>query len=309
MDKPRILVIYFSQTGQLRRILDSIVSPMGESCEVTFAPIVPVREWSFPWKSGAFFDAMPESVVGDPAPVHPLDAAVTSRKYDMVILGWQPWFLHLSQPIAAFLQSEDARILDGLPVVTVTGCRNMWLNACEQLKHYLWTLGASHVGNIVMTDSHANLVSLVTIIRWLMHGQKRATRWLPEAGVSTKDVAAAFRFGAPVAAAANGQPAFALQTRLLELGAIRLDPALVLLERRALRKFRFWARHIREKGRAGDASRRARVAAFRRLLLVGVTVLSPLSALMTLARGLFMRKRLRKDAGYFSGVEFEPGRI
>src|SRR4051812_10956522 len=111
MAKPRILVLYYSQSGQLRDILDSTLSDVADALELTYAAIEPVTPWPFPWKASSFFDAMPESVARIPAPVKPLPQAIVQGDYDMILLGWQPWFLHPSQPITAFMQSSDAALL------------------------------------------------------------------------------------------------------------------------------------------------------------------------------------------------------
>ena len=354
--RPRILALYYSQSGQLRDILDSVLRDVRDELNITFATIEPGTPWPFPWKAHSFFDAMPESVVQEPAPVRPLPAAILHGDYDLVLLGWQPWFLHPSQPMTAFLQSADAKLLEGKPVVTVAGCRNMWLNAGEVVKKNLHRVGASHVGNIVLSDTNTNLVSLLTIIRWNFSGRKEASRWLPAAGVQDADIKAAHRFGKPVAEAAralaearytvagaaahlaaaypderasdefraempddgsssppNGitaLPAVAgLHQKLLALGAVPLNTGLVLLEQRGIKNFRFWAKYIREKGGPKSESRRGRVTNFKRLLLVAIFVLSPISSLTAAIQRNLRRKRLLKDVDYFKSLAYEPGRI
>lgn len=203
MSKPRVLVLYFSQSGQLRQILDSTLRDVAGQMDITYAQIEPVTAWPFPWKASSFFDAMPESVVQEPAPVKPLPRDIVHAEYDLVVLGWQPWFLHPSQPVTAFMQSADAAVLSGKPVVTIVGSRNMWLNAGEKIKEDLLRVGARHVGAVVFTDTNTNLVSLLTIIRWSFSGKKEASGWLPEAGVQSRDIQAASRFGQPILAAAK----------------------------------------------------------------------------------------------------------
>ncbi len=353
---PRILALYYSQSGQLRDILDSVVRDVRGELDVTFAAIEPVVQWPFPWKAHSFFDAMPESVVQQPAPVKPLPDAVRRGDYDLILLGWQPWFLHPSQPITAFLQSEDAALLRGKPVVTVVGCRNMWLNAGEVVKKNLQQIGAYHAGNIVLSDTNTNLISLLTIIRWNFSGRKEASRWLPAAGVQDKDITAASRFGRPLAqaaralaearyTAAGAEAHFAdaypderaadefraempdgrtdsaqngllslpevsgLHGTLLSLGAVPLNTGLVLLEQRGIKNFRFWAKYIREKGDPGSEARRGRVTNFKRLLLVAIFVLSPISSLTAAIQRNLRWKRLLKDVTYFRSLAYEPGRI
>jgi len=344
MSKPRVLVLYYTQSGQLRDILDHMLRDVSENLHITYAAIEPVKPWPFPWTAGSFFDAMPESVVQEPAPVKPLPRNIVEGDFDLVILGWQPWFLHPSQPTTAFMQSGDASLLHGKPVVTVVGSRNMWLNAGEKIKADLQRNGADHIGNIVLKDTNTNLVSLLTIIRWSFTGRKEATRWLPQAGVQDRDVRAGVRFGQPILEAATalakthaavsyavpaGADEFApvsgngaagikpralpevagLHQKLLGLGAIDLNTGLVLLEQRGIKNFRFWAKYIRQLGGPGDPGRKGRVTQFKRLLLVAIFVLSPISSFTAFIQRNLQKKRLLRDVEYFKQLEYEPGRI
>jgi hypothetical protein len=317
MTKPRVLVLYYSQSGQLRELIDSILSEVKDQLDLTYAPIEPETPWPFPWTANTFFDAMPECVVQEPAPVKPLHESIAQQDYDLVILGWQPWFLHPSQPITAFLQGTGAAILKGKPVVTVVGCRNMWLNAGEKIKEGLAKAGAQQVGNIVLADTNTNLISLLTIIRWVFSGQKEASRWLPAAGVQDRDIRKAARFGKPILdaarAAGNGQvnpsPNSSLHQELLGLGAVSLNTGLVLLEQRGIKNFRFWAKFIREKGGPGAAARQGRVKAFKRLLITAVFILSPVSSFTAFIQRKLQQRRLLRDVDYFKSLSYEPGRI
>ncbi len=167
--------------------LNNIVKDIQGEAEIDFAEIKLVKPFPFPWSSATFFDAMPECVLQIPSDIHPMPE-LKAKDYDLIIFGYQPWFLSPSNPANSFLKSEWARVLKGKPVLTVIGCRNMWLNAQEKVKAELQQLGANHVGNIVLEDSHGNLVSLLTIIRWMFKGQKEASGKLPAAGVAERDI-------------------------------------------------------------------------------------------------------------------------
>ena len=58
----KILVVYYSQTGQLKRIVDSILSPVESQVEITYEELKPVPAFPFPWNGMPFFQAFPESV-------------------------------------------------------------------------------------------------------------------------------------------------------------------------------------------------------------------------------------------------------
>lgn len=298
-----ILVIYYTQTGQLANILQHMLSGVAAEVDITTIEYKPVNDFPFPWTSDQFFDAMPECVKEIPVELNPI--SIPDKPYDLVILGYQPWYLSPSIPTTSFLKSDAAKILSGLPVVTVVGSRNMWLNAQEKVKSALHHLGAKHIGNIVMADTNHNLISLFTVIRWAFKGQKEAGRWLPEAGVQTPDIEGAARFGPILVNALKTKQTDQLQQRLLEAGAVSLKPTLIVLEKRGITNFRKFATYIREKGGPGNAERRPRVILFKRLLLTGIFVLSPISGLSAKLISIFRKKSFRKQINYFKGIGYE----
>ncbi len=307
--KPKILVLYYSQTGQLRQILDSILSGILDKVDVSFGVIQPVEAFPFPWSALQFFDTMPETVEHLPRPIKLSPEDVLAKEYDLIILGYQPWFLNPSQPTTAFLQSEYAKVFNGKPVITVVGCRNMWLHAQEKVKEYLYAANARLVGNIVLTDTNPNLVSLLTVIRWSFKGQKQASGLLPAAGVQDKDIADASRFGFIIYKHLNEDNLIGLHHEFLMQKGVLLKPGLVVLEQRGIKNFRFWAKYIREKGGPGDPARAGRVLLFKNLLLVAIFILSPLSFLTAQIQQLIKRNSLMKDVEYFKQLLFEKGRL
>ena len=307
--RPRILVLYYSQTGQLRHILDSITSGITAQADIDHAVIEPATPFPFPWKTLEFFDAMPETVEHIPIPVKRLDPAIVNTDYDLIIFGYQPWFLNPSQPIIGFLNTDDARVFKGKPVITVIGCRNMWLHAQERIKDYLVASNARLVGNIVLTDTNPNLVSTLTIIRWAFKGQKEASGMLPAAGVQARDINAADRFGSIIYKHWQTDNLIDLQRELLAAGAVKLKPGLVILEQRGIKNFRIWSKFIRKKGGPGDPNRAGRVLMFKNLLIVAIFILSPISSLTALIQLLIKRNTLLKDVAYYKQVEYEKGKI
>lgn len=308
--KPRILVIYYTQTGQLKHILDHITQPLENEATINWLEIKPEKPFPFPWNPYKFFDAMPECVERIPGAFALSDHNLIEEKFDLIILGYQPWFLNPSQPTTSFLKSsETKKILYGNNVMTVIGSRNMWLNAQEEVKKDLKDAGAKLVGNIVFKDDHTNLVSLLTVIRWSFKGQKERSAWLPEAGVSTADINDAEKFAAPVLTALQTNDYSKLHPQLLEIDAVELDPGLILLEQRGIKNFRYWAKYIREKGGPGDPARASRVNLFKRLLLTAIFVLSPASALSAAIKKRLKRDKLKEDAVYFRGIDYQKGKI
>ena len=194
-----VLVIHYSQSGQLTEILDSITLPFSSDGEinVTHYKIEMENEFPFPWNKTAFFDAFPESFLQIPSPIKTPSNAVLEKKYDLIILGYQVWYLSPSIPVNSFLKSTFAKqLFQDTPVITVIGARNMWVKAQEKMKVLLSDLGANLVGNIALVDRNINHVSVVTIVHWMFSGEK--TKYLgifPKPGVSEMEIKNASKFG------------------------------------------------------------------------------------------------------------------
>nr|WP_295867203.1 hypothetical protein [uncultured Chitinophaga sp.] len=301
-ERPKVLVVYYTQTGQLKRIIDHVLAPLANSVDITYEELVPVQPFPFPWGKQQFYDTMPETVQDTPRGIQPLKVDVNAH-FDLVLLAYQPWFLSPSQPTAAFLQSEAAaRLLKGKPVITLLGSRNMWLNAQERVKNYLHRMGANLVGNIVLVDKSPNLVSLITILRWAFKGKKEATRFLPQAGVQENEIITSNRFAGPIATALETRKWESLHPQLMSLDAVELLPNLVLLENNGISAFRFWAKFISAKGGPGAAARQGRVTMYRSLLLVGIFVLTPITLISSLIKLNLKRDELKREVDYYKGI-------
>jgi hypothetical protein len=307
--KPRILVLYYSQTGQLRNIIDNILLDIQDKIDVSYALIEPVKPYPFPWNPNVFFDTMPETVLHTPPPVKPLAEEIVNAEYDLVIFGHQTWFLNPSQPITAFLQSPSAKILQGKNVITVIGARNMWLHSQEKVKEQLLKQNANLVGNIALVDNTTNIISTLTIIRWLIKGRKEATGMMPAAGVQDRDIQKAQRYGMPIYRHLTENKLESLHSELLMMGAVQIKPGLVLLEQTGIRNFRKWSKYIAAKGGPGAPERQGRVKQFKRLLLLAIFVLSPLTSLIAKIREQIKMKKLREDVAYYKQLKFERGRM
>lgn len=129
-----ILVIYYSQTGQAKQVLDASLKPFAGNPGYTlhYHLVKPKNAFPYPWSYTQFFDAFPETVHGVACELEPLTID-ESISYDLAVIAYQPWFLSICVPISSFLQTEQAkRVLGETPVVTIINCRNMWLGAQEK---------------------------------------------------------------------------------------------------------------------------------------------------------------------------------
>jgi len=278
----RVLLVHFSQTGQLARAARRLVEPLAQAHDVDLVEEIlrPRQPYPFPWPFWRFLDAMPETVVLEPPELEPLTVRADEH-FDLVVLAYQVWYLAPSGPITAFLKSESGRrLLRGRPVLTVIACRNMWLSAQETVKRLIDEAGGQLRDNVVFTDRGSALASFITTPRWLLTGRRDAFWGLPAAGVAEEDIASADRFGRALLAALRADRERAAAPMLVGLRAATVDSRLIFSERAGKRAFSVWSRLIRLGGPPGAAGRAPLLALFCVYLVTMILVVVPPSLLL-----------------------------
>ncbi|MFS4493079.1 dialkylrecorsinol condensing enzyme DarA [Maribacter sp. 2308TA10-17] len=303
-----VLVVYYSQTGQLFDIVKNLVSTIEDaSVNINYYEIIPEKPYGFPWNKNEFFDAFPESFLQIPVAFIPPSGEILNKKYDLVILGHQVWYLTPSIPLNSFLKSDyGKKLLKDTPVVTVIGARNMWIMAQEKLKRLLKDCGANLVGNVALVDRHINHISVITIVHWMMKG-KKDKMWgiFPKPGVSQEDIINASKFGKPIKNALLENEFSNLQDNLLKLNAVIIKPFLVLADSRANILFSKWANLIIKKGPAGDPKRKKWLKLFNYYLLFAIWVIAPIVFIVFLLTYIPMYKKMNRDKAYFASVDLK----
>ena len=299
----RVLCLYFSQTGQLENIVRSLTAPLAQDnrIELTLAPLKPLAAFPFPWPFTTFFNTFPETVYSDPVAIEPLPFSDQQLAgFDLVIIAYQVWFLSPSLPIASFLQGPQARpLLAGKPVITVIGCRNMWLMAQETMKQRLADLGARLIDNVALTDSAGAAMSFISTPLWLLTGNKGPIGPIPAAGVAEHKIRAARRFGdAIVAALQQNDPLDAPLFR--GLGAVEIHENLIASEKVARRGFLLWGRLIRFVGRRAPLLRKPVVYLYVVYLVTLILTVVPLSALIKKLLSPLLKQRIQQQVAYFA---------
>jgi hypothetical protein len=305
----KVLVVHYSQTGQLTDIVTSILGPLAsdKSIQIDTLTLQPQPDYPFPWSTQTFCDVFPESVEGVPCDLAPIEID-PDADYDLIILAYTVWYLSPSLPVQAFLGSpEAARLFQDTPVVTVIGCRNMWLLAQERVKSGIRDMGGQLVGNIVLGDRASNLVGVTTIAYWMLTGRKdRLLHVFPRPGVDDADIRQASRFGIILRKALQDDIRSLDQEVLNAVGAVRVEPAYIIFEKRIMKIFRIWARFIRRKGGPGAPARQRRVRGFFYYLLVAIVVLAPVATLGAKVTLRLKKARIEKAIDYFSHNDLEP---
>lgn len=306
----RILVLSYSQTGQLTEITKSIVTPLQQCRQfaVHIETLRPIAPYPFPWRFFSFLDVFPESAHMIAPPLEPL-SLTGDEEFDLVILPYQVWFLAPSLPITAFLQHPLAKkLLAGKPVVTVIACRNMWMLAQEKMKCLLDACGARLLDNIALVDPSPTMTTLFTTPLWLLSGKRDFLPGLPAAGVDAASIKAASRFGCALRDALQNNQECGTASLLTGLRAADSDPGLLFSEKAGTRSFYIWGKLLRAAGGPGQLRRRPFLILYVVFLIALILTVVPLSLLLqALLRPFLQRKfaALKKkfDEPSGSGIE------
>jgi len=296
MTGKKVLAIYYSQSGQLAEIIDQFVSPLAEAgASVEKISVQLKTTYAFPWTGNGFFSVMPDCVLDVPAEIEPI--TFKDKAYDLIVLGYQAWFLSPSIPFNSFMQNPELKkLLKDTPVVTLTGARNMWLNAFVRVKKLIKKTGANHVGNIALVDTHPNPVSFITIFHWMLHGKKdRYLNIFPPPGVSDADIKHTRTFGEIAIPHLENNNWDTLQDEMVKEGAVKLNYNLMVIEGTAGKIFAFWAKLIAKK-----RNKLPWIKAFKYYLLVAFFVGAPIVITIDgILFRFFAPKRIRAKKQYY----------
>jgi hypothetical protein len=297
-----VLIIHYSQSGQLTEILNNLILPFSSDDEIVITNYIieMEKEFPFPWNKSAFFNAFPESFLQIPDEIKEPSNEIFEKQYDLIILGYQVWYLSPSIPVNSFLKSTFAKqLFKNTPVITVIGARNMWVKAQEKMKVLLSDLEANLVGNIALVDRNINHVSVVTIVHWMFSGKK--TKYLgifPKPGVSESEIKNASKFGNIIKLSLKNKNFNNLQDELLKLNAVEIRPFLVEMDKKANKMFKIWSKFIINKKK----SREFWLKVFNVYLWVAIWVISPIVFILHLLKYPFIANKIAREKAFYKKI-------
>lgn len=295
----KVLAVFYSQSGQLEEIIDHFTSPLRDGgAIVDKLRIYPEKAYPFPWTGKSFFSVMPDCVNQVPGQLRPFN--FTESRYDLIILGYQAWFLSPSIPSNTLMFDPRFReIARNTPIITITGARNMWLSAMEKIKPVLRTMDARLVGNIALVDRHHNFISFITIFHWMFKAKKdRYLNIFPIPGVSEADILNTKNYGTtaiPYLESSNWQ---GFQEEMVNQGAVPVKYNLMFIESKARKIFKVWAGIISKRKK-----RDAWLVAFKYYLLIALFIAAPIILTVdAIFFKPFLSRRIKRQKQYYSGV-------
>lgn len=303
----KVLLIYYTQSGQLEEIADNVLKAVKNhpGAALYRYGIRPIPTYPFPWTPDKFYDVFPETFLQHPIDFEPPSRKILETDFDLIVLAYQVWYLTPSLPITSFLKSDFAKkILTDKPVVTVIGCRNMWVRAQEKMKGLLARNQAKLVGNIALVDRHINHISVITIEKWMMHGKKeRYLGIFPEPGVAQKDIDRSVRFGKPILNGLLAGNYDNLQEKLLEKNAVSIKPFLITMDTRANIIFGKWANFIHNNCQNDPKKRKKYIRLFSFYLKFAIWVIAPIVFIVFLLTYLPNKRNIKRDVQYYASVK------
>jgi len=295
----KVLVLYYSQTGQLKNVLDNFIAKLPDTeIKVDVKSIEPKTPYPFPWPFYTFFDEFPESVYMDGCEIKEIEDL--DQDYDLIILGYTVWYMTPSIPITSFMKSEQAKkLFKNKPVVTVIACRDMWVLAQEKMKDLLKNVDARLLDNVALTDQGGEVISLITLPTYMLTGKKRYFSFLPPAGIKEDDIVAAQRFGERLNEALKADKEKGNEAMLKNLGAAVVNAKLIATEKIATRSFLVWSKLIKLAGAKYSFGRKIVISIYVVFLIILLLTVVPLNIITRKILNLFQKEKLRAMEEYY----------
>lgn len=296
----RILLVSYSQTGQLSKLSEKFLQPLQEQPNIIVEHfcVTPTHPYPFPWKLTPFFNTFPETVHLQPQPIK--QPKFQQTQYDLVIIAYTVWFLSPSQPITAFMQTEQAKaILKDTPIITLIGCRNMWLMAQEKMKMLIKKAEGHLIGNIVKVDQSNDWASFITTPVWMFTGKKKPYSWLPSAGISEYEMQDVRRFGEKLLQTLQqNQP---LDRNIFRnMHAVRIDEKLMMSEQIGHRSFYLWGKLLIKCGQISSILRQTVLYFYILFLVTMILTVVPISACIKWLLRPLLKTKLEQKKRYFA---------
>lgn len=271
----KALVIFYSQAGQTDKAVQSFSQGLSSSLKLDFLRIEPEVAYPFPWKMTSFFRVFPKCIRSVTPEIKTLQ--VNWDDYDLIVLGYQVWFLSVSLPIQGFLKSKEALGLQGKKVITLVTCRNLWQSAHFWVSNKLRSLKADHLGQITLCETGPVWASFVTTPRWMLTGKKNPFFIFPAAGISDEEFAKLPEMGRGIAqswVASNGK---FVQTS--DFGSNLNRVSLVIMDRVGRQFFEIWASIIYKIAPRDGVLQDFLIFLFRLNLIALIVFIGPFPAL------------------------------
>ena len=208
---PRVLLLYYSYTGQSQKVLEAAGEVFEErGYDVTTAPIeftdprYAERFSRFPMRKvwPEFLGMLPAQTFQRTGDIRTPDA-VRTGDYDLICIGSPTWWSTVSMPLRSFLKSHEARnVLDGKRFAVFVVCRRKWRGNLSGVRKLAEKKGGRYVDGIHFTYPGSELASMLSLTSYLGSGEYKERSLgvkLPPTNSSAEQLEESRRFAARVA--------------------------------------------------------------------------------------------------------------
>ncbi len=152
MTNPKVLIIYYSFSGQTIGLLHRLAEGLREEAiDVRMERLYPVKPLFFPLSSiPATLKMMFTTFVRKRVPIKNISAECF-EDYDLIILAGPTWSYNPSGPVLSLIDRYGTRLFSGKTVMPLISCRGYWRMHWRGLRKILQKCGAM-VPNLIVFD-------------------------------------------------------------------------------------------------------------------------------------------------------------
>jgi menaquinone-dependent protoporphyrinogen IX oxidase len=179
---PRVLLLYYSYTGQARKVLEAAGEVFTQrGCEVSEAaieftdPQYAKRFSRFPMRRvwPDMLSVLPAQKRGAVGQIRTPDT-VRDGDYDLICIGSPTWWQTVSMPMRSFLKSDEARnLLSGKPFAVFVVCREYWQENQEAVRELAEQQGGTYLDEVHFTYPGDPVRSMLSLTSYLGSGRYR----------------------------------------------------------------------------------------------------------------------------------------
>lgn len=178
----RVLMLYYSYSGQTRRLLDTAAAEFATrgydvtNAQIGFTDARYARRFArFPMRNvwPDMLSVLPAQVAGKTGDIS-IPREVSETPYDLVCIGSPTWWSKASMPIRSFLKTDEARnLLAGTPFATFVVCRDSWKGNLDEVRKLGQWQGGHYVGGMHVEYPGDQLRSMLSLTSFLGSGEYR----------------------------------------------------------------------------------------------------------------------------------------
>ncbi len=179
--KPKVLLLYYSYTGQARRVLQVVGEVLREQgCDVHTAeikftdPRYAKRFSRFPMRRvwPDMLSVLPAQIRRATGQIEISDEA--RADYDFICIGSPTWWRTTSMPVRSFLKSDEGRkLLAGKPFAVFVVCRRYWRENLTTVRKLGQKHGGEYVGGVHFAYPGDQVRSMLSLTSFLSSGEYR----------------------------------------------------------------------------------------------------------------------------------------